>query len=136
MTATMTTKFVVDELSHDNRLGRTKSIVKIIHNIKRFSTGFYDNVIDSLRDKNEIFLFTHVGRFIVYLRLNRDLTQGDLMFFDAENDIDKSLDTVNRLFDNDSYKLNQFMITFNKLAPFYEEDFSLAEISLGDSIFN
>ena len=132
----MTAKFIVDDLSPYKRLGRTKSIEKIIHNIKRFSPDFYDQTMESLKSNGGVSLFTFTGRFIVFLQLNHDLTYGDLIFFDAENNIDKALDTINGLFDNDPIRLNQFMNAYNRLAPFYDADFSLAELSLGDSVFN
>ncbi len=132
----MTAKFIVDDLSHDKRLGRTKSIEKIVQNIKRFSPYFFDTIQEFFKNKKSIYLFTHVGRFIVYLQLNREMTVGDLIFFDTEKNIDKALDTVNFLFVNDPVKLNLFMDAYNRLEPFYDADYSLAELSLGDSVFN
>ena len=132
----MTAKFIVDDLSIDKRLGRTKSIDKILHNIRRFSPDFFDKVLESLKSKRSIFLFTHIGRFIVYLRLNREMTVGDLIFFDTEKNINKALDTVNQLFENDSQKLKLFMDAYKRLEPFYDADYSFAELSLCDSLFN
>ena len=132
----MTVKFIVDELDPDGKFGRTKSILKIKQNIERFNPSFSDFVVESLRNKAGINLFTHVGRFIVYLQLNREMTHGDLIFLDSENNIDKALDTINYLFDFDQRLREMFMIEFNKLKPNYRADYSLAELSLGDSVFN
>lgn len=132
----MTVKFVVDDLNDSKTLGRTQSIDKIIHNIKRFSPDFYPMISSSISKGNGVTLFTIVGRFVVYLSINPTMTKGDLIFFDTNKDINKALDTVNYLFDNNPKLIDNFMKKHIELERTYDTNYDLAELALNDSIFN
>ena len=132
----MKAKFIVDDLNENMTLGRTKSIDKILFNITRFSPDFYSTVKDLIEQGKGITVFTIVGRFIVYLSINPSMSDGDLIFFDTEKNIDKAIDTVNFLFDDNANLLNKFMLKHSELENYYDIDYDLAELSLGDSILN
>ena len=132
----MKAKFIVDDLNENMTLGRTKSIDKILFNITRFSPDFNSTVKDLIEQGKGITVFTIVGRFIVYLSINPSMSDGDLIFFDTEKNIDKAIDTVNFLFDDNANLLNKFMLKHSELENYYDIDYDLAELSLGDSILN
>lgn len=127
-------KFLVNIISDDGLTGTTDQMETIMHNLLIIGHEYKDAFMTLVKEANLPYIaqICVCGRFITYIQVDGDLTEGEMISFDCKNDDDIALDnasTMNeRWFGN--YYFNWFMEEFQKLKEFYSDNYEAAELLL------
>jgi len=92
-----------------------------------------ESVLMEARDSPTAISFVHrFCQFIFYLKLNNDLTKGNLVFFDCKNEMDIALDVYNAFSKGEFKELQKedFMEMFLQISKDYDNLDGMAELTV------
>jgi len=114
--------FLVDDLNNDNSLGYTNSREKIIFNIHLLGKLIANENLEErlARSKKGLTFLFPLERYIVYLKLKKDLQKMEMIFFDFRVDysaVDKGFEDIFS---------DKFVTEFKRIKYYREEEYDPA----------
>ena len=124
-------RLLVDDMSNLGTFGVARQIDKILYNIKIIGDDFkIDQELHNVLSRKGLTSVFTLGRFIVVLKIRKDNTEGEMLFFDFEiNDINLKNELFNFLKQNFSENImNEFVKNSNMLNHFFTPEFDVFEL--------
>lgn len=119
----------VDEVSNNGNLGITRDISKIVNNANILCLLRNQNFAEELdRKETGLATFFPAGKFICYLNIKKDKSEGQMLFVNTNQEIDRALDIVNILFKDTPHLINDFMKVHEAWSLKYTNELDLIKI--------
>ena len=125
-------KFLVNKIGENDLTGETDQMEMIFHNLMIIGPNYKEGFLKYVEDRGLPYAaqICVCGRFVTYIEVARDLSEGIMQFFDLKNDNDLALDaaaTVQDRWYGTAY-FNWFMEEFSKLKEVYSDNYDAAEL--------
>lgn len=133
--------FLVDSLMENKMGGLTHTMSKIIHNLQIIGVEYYQSFLKELEaSKDGLVQICACGRYMTIINIPKDKKSGGMIFMDVKNDRNIALDTCNLIkadtIENKAKYTQWFMEEFEKMSPYYHDNYNAAELFLGESPLN
>jgi hypothetical protein len=135
------TRFLVNTLSEDGRVGEVTERNLILHNLMLIGPSYKDAFLKALEGARYPY-FVQIcicGRFVTYIEVPKNEKEENMMkFFDLGEDHDAALDAAVEIKDRWYGRMGRdhfqwFMEEFDKLKDVYEENYAAAELMVAGS---